>query len=75
MSTELIIKILLGTAIRQLLTAAAGFLATYGLTADQQTAFISTNTAVAISVIAGLVAYVWSFLSKKYAFLVPPPRD
>lgn len=72
MNNETIISMLLGTSFRHVLTLFAGFLGTYGFTADQQSAFISHGLALLISLGAFGLSFVLSLISKKNAFLTPP---
>lgn len=72
MNYETIVSMLLGTAFRHILTLFAGFLGTYGFTADQQTALIGNGMAILISIAAFGLSLVLSFVSKKKALLADP---
>jgi hypothetical protein len=70
-----IFKIVLNTVLRHFLTGLAGVLITYGLTADQSTAFISASTAVLVSAVIFLATLGWSYASKWYAIHMEPPTQ
>ena len=63
--------VLLGQVIRHLLTLAAGALSAYGVTADQQTALVSSTTAVAVSILVFVIGQGWAYVSKDKAYGTP----
>lgn len=65
------ITILIGQVLRHLLTMAAGLLAAYGVTVDQQTALVDSTLAVMLSVIMFLIGQGWSYFSKVDAYDTP----
>lgn len=70
-----IFKTVLYSIIRHFISGFAVTLAAYGLTADQQTAFVSASTAVLVSVVVFLATLGWSYASKWIALHAPPPNQ
>lgn len=68
-----IFKTVLYAIIRHFISGFAVTLAAYGLTADQQTAFVSASTAVLVSVAFFVATIVWSYASKWIALHTPSP--
>jgi len=67
-------KLLLSQFIRHLVTALAAMLGAYGVTADQQTAFVSSTTAVLVAVLMALGSQLLAYVSKQRALQLPPKR-
>jgi hypothetical protein len=69
-----IFRIVLAQVIRHFLTVAAGALAGYGVTADQQTALVSTSTAIISAVVIFAVVQLWAWAAKRWAILYELPK-
>jgi len=65
----------IGQIIRHLLTLAAGLLTAYGVTAEQQTALVSSATAVIVSLVLFLISQIWAAKSKNDALDAPALKD
>lgn len=65
----------IGQVLRHFLTLAAGFLGTYGVTADQQTALVSSTTAVLVSIILFGISQIWSYKTGKAQLEAPSIKD
>lgn len=65
------ISALIGQIVRHFLTLAAGLLSAYGVTADQQTALVSSATAVIVSLVLFLISQIWGGFANKAKLEAP----
>lgn len=66
---------LIGQVIRHLLTLAAGLLTAYGVTAEQQTAFVGPATAIVVSLILFAISQFWGAATGKAQLDAPSLKD
>jgi hypothetical protein len=69
-----IFQVVIAQIVRHFLTTAAGALAAYGVTADQQTALVSTTTAIVSAAAIFVAVQLWSWAAKRWAILYQLPQ-